>query len=489
MGNDVFAADAEGWRRMNSGRPAHELLREAVQNAFDEDGCTKVEVKLEHAGGGVDFSITDDVPDGIRDERLIWTIWLSDKADSPTKRGRMGRGLKELISVADWSLIISAGCPAIEFRRHRGKWSRTCPRKVRPKWGTFIGGRVKSWGKSDAAVAVEYLRRVRPPRGIAFSVNGHLVEREEPVEAYALKLPTVLFEQLGSGECVQREPRRSTTVELLAEAHSWIYEMGIPVERIDYPLSIDVGQRVPLREKRDTLTESYRRELFAKLLDVRRAAGLIDVDQLRDDHVLLAARAPEYLSGETKLAIASAWTNGMPYASTSEVVSQATGHHIEVASLRKLPEGVRAIVREVGTDAREVMSAMAVAATGIIDAGDPAHTDDHARLTAIWEWIAAGIDRPCAVRCASGKPSASASFCRETRVLMVYVECASGVAADPLSAESLSLLIHELAHWRSQENEHGMGFHSDAEYVGGAVAAFLFGHVEEARRKNGWSGE
>lgn len=161
----VFGADAEGWRLMNSGRPAAELIREAVQNVFDEvtpEGVFWLDVNVEYEDGGVNFEIIDNIPGGIRDERLIWMIWLSDKGDSPNKRGRMGRGLKELISVADWSLVISEGIPAVEFKRYRAQWTRTSPVKKRPKAGTVIEGRVKMWKKSDADAIAAHLRRMRP---------------------------------------------------------------------------------------------------------------------------------------------------------------------------------------------------------------------------------------------------------------------------------------------------------------------------------------
>ena len=475
MADAVFGADPEGWRTINSGRPAYELLREAVQNALDE-ACTSIEVTVEYADGGVNYSITDDVPGGIPDERFIWTIWLSSKQDTPNKRGRMGRGLKELISVSDWSLIVSNGCPAIEFKRYRGKWTRTSPRKVRPPAGTVIEGRCKLWKSRDVEEAVEYLRRIRPPQGVLLSVNGRNVERWEKkeTETYKLKLPTVVFEDV-DGERVERGPRRETDVELWPctslSPVAWIYEMGIPVERIDYPMSIDIGQRIPLREKRDTLTEPYRRELFAKLLDARSQAGKVDHAQMRDNHVLIAAQAPEHLSIATKQDIAHAWTNGMPYATTPEVVKQATGQHLPVASLRSLPEVVRGIVREVGTDAKQVLNERAVAMCAWVDPNK--YTVEQRAFVDTWQWIAAGINRTCHVRLCTGKPSVAADFNRETRFLTVYVEVVPKVVADPFSVDALALLIHELAHWRDQENEHGMGFHSDAEHVGAEVAHFL----------------
>lgn len=483
MKNDtaaVFTVEPEGWRQMNAGRPAAHLVREAVQNVFDE-AATLLSVDLSWSpDAGVSFVITDNVPGGIRDERLIWTIWLSDKVDSPTKRGRMGRGLKELISVSDETLIVTAGGPAIEFKRARGKWARTHPRKVRPAAGTRVHGLVKSWGKRDMLAIESYLRRMRPPEGMSFVVNGIAVTRQVSVESYSFKLPTVVFELQEDGGRAEREPRKDTTVDLIHEEEPWVYEMGIPIEQIDFPLSIDVGQRVPLREKRDVLTDPYRRELFAKLLNARVAAGLVPTAALKDNHVMIASQAPEHLSTATKQTIANAWTEGRAYATTPDAMRAATGMHVPVVSLRALPESIRGIAREVGKDVREVINEMGIASTSTIDPQD--YTNEHDAFVRIWEWIAAGINRGCSVHLCTGRPSAAASFQRETRSLTVYVEnVGAAIVCAPLGARALSLLIHELGHWKiSGDDAHGSGFHSDVEDVGGDIAAFLLRHAAEA---------
>ena len=142
-----------------------------------------------------------------------------------------------------------------------------------------------------------------------------------------------------------------------------------------------------------------------------------------------------------------------------------------------MPESIRDIAREVGTDAKQVLAEMAVAACSPIASSD--FTFEQRRFVSLWEQIATGIGKRCTVNLCTGRPSAGASFDRNTRVLTVYVERVPGIVKEPLSARALSLLIHELAHWREQdEDAHGSGFHSDAEDVGGAVAAFLLANAE-----------
>lgn len=328
----VFEADPEGFRAMQMGRPAAHLVRELVQNVFDEAASTCA-VTVEHvAGEGVRIVVEDDVPGGIRDEKLVFTLWASDKADTPTKRGRMGRGLKELVSVSDRTVVATQGRPAIEFTRQGGEWKRRSTTQIAaPSVGTCVSARVAGWKSKDAKEIVEYLCRVRPPQNVRFIVNGEEVVRRPAVESHKLSLATVLF-VVEDGERKVSNPHKDTTVELFAEEKTWVYEMGIPIEPVDYPLSIDVGQRVPLREQRDTLVTWYAREMYALLLNAR--LSVMPPEQLRDNHVLKAAEAYYFLTEETKRRIADVWTEGKPYASTPQMMSVATGAHVAVVNLR-----------------------------------------------------------------------------------------------------------------------------------------------------------
>lgn len=468
----VFEVDPEGWRETNAGRPAAQLVRELIQNVFDE-AATELAVSLTwDATAGASLEVVDNVPGGIRDPSLVFTIWKSDKQDSPTKRGRMGRGLKELISVSDRTLIVTEGGPAIEFVRHRGgKWDRTSPRKLRPEAGTKVLAEIGAWRKRDVDGAIEYLRRMRAPAGLRFTVNGVEVPRVDATEAYTLKLPTVVFCDDGATRAM-RERVGETTVELFPEAEPWIYEMGIPVEPTDYPLSIDVGQRVPLREKRDTVTDAYRKELFAKLLNVR--IGLMRPEQLRDGHVLRAAEGARHLSEDAKRLVANAWTEGKAFARSPTAFEDATGQHIPAVALRKLPEAVRDLVKEVGVDVEQVMAERGSAACSEVEPAD--QSPGQRRLVKVFAWIAAGIGRPCSIVVMDGRPGCSADFSRSARQLRLFRQNLGPIWFEwPLEAEQLSLLCHELSHWArpADGDGHGMDFHSDAEHVGGAIAAFL----------------
>ena len=58
----IFEVDAEGWRESNAGRPAAHLVRELIQNVFDEK-ATKLDVSVTWtAGEGARVEVTDVAP-------------------------------------------------------------------------------------------------------------------------------------------------------------------------------------------------------------------------------------------------------------------------------------------------------------------------------------------------------------------------------------------------------------------------------------------
>lgn len=476
----VFEASPEGFRAQNLGRPAAHLVRELIQNVLDEP-ATKCLVAIKHTPKkGTFIRVADDVYGGFRDESLVFTIWASDKQDSPTKRGRMGRGLKELVSVSDWTSVSTQGRSTILFERSKqGEWKRKTTSTIpSPGCGSVVEAQISAWSSKDAKAIEEYLSRLRPPTGVRLVVNGKTIERRPAIERHPLYLPSVTY-VVEDGE--RRVSNRSflTDVELLADdGEHWIYEMGIPIETIDFPLSIDVGQRVPLREQRDTLLSWYKSELFAKLVSAR--IDHLPAETLRDNYVLKAAESSSYLSEQAKQRIATAWTEGKPYASSPQMMSIATGQHLPVVNLRTLPEAVRELVRATGQDVRQVLEARR---TELCPPLVP--TAAQQRFIDRWEWIAKGIHRPCRVVIAGGNPGAEASFDRTSSTLTVY---AKNVAPDffdhPYKTKQLAVLIHELSHWKALEESHGADFHSDAENVGAEVCVWLMEHYFEAIDEN-----
>lgn len=496
--SDIFVADPEGFRAQNADRPAAHLVRELVQNALDEDGAMNLDVTVTYHGPrrGTTVVVKDDSPEGVRDAKLLFTIWLSDKEDSPTKRGRMGRGLKEIVSVADMTIIKSCTMDALVFKRHMGgRWERkTKPRLGRPAVGTEVTAFCRGWGEKAAKDIVAFLKRVRAPGRITMRVGYRnatmdaapvVLEQVAPfvaAERYDMTLPTVVYEH-ADGERKARDRQRYCTVECFVPPpgeKAYVYEMGIPVEACESPVSIDVGQRVILRERRDTLTDSYRKELFARVLSKRVEANLLTHDDLKSNAALIASGSQWDLSQTARLAIAKAWTGGLPFAANTKDFQHATGHHILAVSLKSLPEGVRDLVKFVGTDVKTVLEARKSEFCPPLPLDK--QTVTQRKTVLFFEWLAKGIGRPTVVQVCSGRPGAEADFDREARLMRLYTdELGERFFKDPSGPAALGLFIHEMAHWEPREHEHGVEFHADGEDVGGKVASFLLGSAEQAR--------
>jgi hypothetical protein len=266
-----FEISNEGWRRMNAGRPLSALLKEAIQNAFDER-VQNVEIIID----GERIVIEDDSPRGFADESLIYTVFLTDKEDTPTKRGRKGRGLKELIAAMDAAAVETIG-KTISFDS-RGRSVASNRRRL----GTCVElSRVNLPAEIDEARAA--LSLIIPPKGTALRVNGH---RVRPPRLHLILSPCYL-ETVVIRDGVERLVERGTAVELYhprqgEAAH--LFEMGIPIEPINLPWHVDVQQRIPLSDHRNTASEAYKLTLKTLLLESL-ISRYLDSDDLAADWV------------------------------------------------------------------------------------------------------------------------------------------------------------------------------------------------------------
>jgi hypothetical protein len=252
--NNWFEISNEGWRRMNAGRPLGSLLREGIQNSLDEE-VSELTVEV----GPEVIVIEDDAPGGFPQDALVYTVFLTDKEDSPTKRGRKGRGLKELISAMDSARVETIG-RTIVFDES-GRHSETNDRRR--------GTRISLWRPStpeEVQAALQALSLVIPPGGVTLRVNGRRVKKPRlHLVLWDCQLETVLIQ---GG--VERIIERSTRVELYHTRRGeqpHLFEMGIPVEPLGVPWHVDVQQRVPLADQREAATEHYKLLLKSLLLE------------------------------------------------------------------------------------------------------------------------------------------------------------------------------------------------------------------------------
>ena len=262
-----FAVSHLGMREIHGDRPPWQLVKELIQNVFDEaPAATECHVTLQAAPTEPELmllEVTDDGP-GFADIADAWTLLKpTPKRMDPAKRGRFNLGEKEVLSVALEARVETAG-HTVDFPR---MGSRLHAPNARER-GTRLTA-LMPWNEAQRIELEQRLRRFRPTDCRLF-VNGQEVPRREPVKTWPVNLPTVL--QAGPGEPLRRTTR-NTTLHFLTpnDAESpetgWLYEMGIPIQPIACPWDIDVQQKVPMPPNRDTVGEAYLQDIYAEALN------------------------------------------------------------------------------------------------------------------------------------------------------------------------------------------------------------------------------
>jgi hypothetical protein len=252
--NGWFEISHQGWQARARTRGLGRLLLEAVQNAFD---VAAPHVSVELAPNRV--IIEDDAPLGFSRGELVYTVFLSDKGEDRGKRGRLGRGLKELIAAMDAATVETVGA-TISF----GPEGRITTDNART-----AGTRIELYRRFDddeLEAAKRALRLCIPPQGSTVRIDGRILRR--PMRALALpssELETV--EVLGG---IERAVSALTTVSLYEPrkgTKGHVFEMGIPIAPWNVPWHADVAQRVPLLDGRDGVPERFELQLKATLLE------------------------------------------------------------------------------------------------------------------------------------------------------------------------------------------------------------------------------
>ncbi len=266
-----FEVADQGWRRLSAARPLGRLVLEALQNAFDEQAAS-VRVELTRTR----VEVEDDANDGIGDERLVYTIFLSDKPDDPTRRGRMGRGLKELIAGMDRARVETVG-RTVSFDE-QGRTSRP---NDRTRGTRLVLERAFEDEELDAARRL--LGLCIPPKGTKLALDGRVVRRPRTV----LSLTGCSLETVIVVDGVERAAMGQTHLSVYTPRKgepAYLFEMGLPVEAWNVPWHVDVAQRIPLKEGRDSVPDRYKLAVKAALLEAM-IHSYLDRSDLRGDWV------------------------------------------------------------------------------------------------------------------------------------------------------------------------------------------------------------
>jgi hypothetical protein len=257
-----FEISTEGMRELQSGREPWQLAKELISNAWDEK-ATICRVTLRALTTRTAYFSVYDNGQGFKDIADAWTLMKhTDKRLDPEVRGRFNIGEKEILSIAQAAKITTSG-KTILFPKTGGRKIRT---NTKPIDGTLVEVWLL-WGSNQVKETIERLTRMLPPHGITYTINGNLVEYQNPYKVTEATLETVIQSSLNEPMTTSRRKSKVEIYPNLNEHKSILYEMGIPVQTIGCPYSVNVMQKIPLPPNRDTVKSSYLQDIYAIVLN------------------------------------------------------------------------------------------------------------------------------------------------------------------------------------------------------------------------------
>jgi len=443
-----FEISDEGLVRRARERPLGRLLLEAVQNALDA-GASNVAVDL----GESEIVVLDDAPVGISDERLVYTVFLSDKVDDPTRRGRMGRGLKELLATCEHARVETTGA-TITF----GPEGRRRENAERAQGTRLVLGRRTS--EEERLRALEVLRLTIPPKGVTLRIDGRVVRRPRAL----LSLPSCDLETVAVdvGVGVERAVMRPTTLTVYTPRKGEeprLFELGVPVQRWNVPWHVDVAQRIPLVDTRDQVPERFALAVKATLLEAM-LHRYLDRRDLRADWVNdVVARWPvtttlldAYVSKVfPKGSVLGATASDMTSVAADDRARQLGAHIVEAASLSHGAYMALGRVLE--------RSADFVARRASELRGEPVEPDAmQLRFAEAVRWLARHIAGSVVTVRFYGAPRDATGLLEEARTDVTARVISFNVQAglrfdDVLEPHTIGIVLHELAHLVTPEHD------------------------------------
>lgn len=280
-----FEVDKQGLKALVASRPKSFVLRELVQNAWDEPDVTKVTITLALEPGKRQASLTveDDAPEGFYDIRHAFTLFADTrKRKDPTKRGRFNLGEKQVLALCIGAEIRTTTA-AIRFEA--GGRRKVLRGKKRELGSIFTATLPMTRAEFD-----EVCRTVQtflPPKHITTAFNGQIIPYRDPLKQFTSRLLTEIADSEGS----LRPSHRNTTVEVHEPRGGetpLLFEMGLPVVETGDRWHYNVNQRVPLTLDRDNVKPSYLRDLRADVLN--QMAGALEPEECSDGWVQDAMR-------------------------------------------------------------------------------------------------------------------------------------------------------------------------------------------------------
>ena len=505
----------EGFAALNQSRPPEHLVKELVQNSLDSVQETGGSVDLRYGHDGERFVVEcHDTGTGISDLSTLRVVYLTFKTDSHLKRGRFGRGFKEILSVAKSAVILSGG-KEIRFLEECGQQITRESDAVNGSAGTQIL-MTFDWPPQTVEQFDTYFQRLLVPSNIQLALNGRALSGRHVTHEVDGLLTTEVY---NSESHSWSKPRRKTTIELVkirGDEEPSIYEMGIPVASAEWtmPYHANVLQRVPMNPNRDALASGYAKRIHKTCLPT--LLPELSEEEATADWVGTAGSLsePEVQKQIIIKAFGEHAVRSVPTMGKRDFDHDAERIGAAIVKTAQMSSGFREMAKEHLPTAKEtVLRAEIQAAKNVADTGFDL-SDIVKREDPRFTWIEKQGGQKHVDRCLSF----SVWFCQKlvnstgdmlhpvtgklalgSKPVLFGTEFGTFMAhwsnnniltlaidvdcfwQQPLGPEALSILVHEAAHARNMH--HGTGFIDEVERLAGVAAAVMFEKQDEICRR------
>src|SRR6266851_5983245 len=288
MSKSWFEVSPQGLRKTLSQKDKFFLITETVSNAWDAEGCTRVDITLTKPDeqGFSWLTATDNAPKGFTDISHSYMMYAeSEKKDKANKRGRFNAGEKDVIAMSIEAKLTTVTGQIL----FNGDGTRTEGTEKRTEGSELTAKIPLTLEEYEHVIAQAH--RLIPPNNIATYVNGTHVASRRAAGVFETTLPTPLADREGYVRNVQH-PCKVKLHSPLPGEQSYIYEMGIPIVELgDDCWHVDVQQKVPLSRDRDNVNPAYLRKVRAAVLNAM--VGKLTPEETELGWVEAAAGAPE----------------------------------------------------------------------------------------------------------------------------------------------------------------------------------------------------
>ena len=466
-----FSVDTEGMRQLHADRQPWTLVKELIQNAWDEfpNATTcNVEVRRATDTDNETVVIVEDNGGGFSDIRDAYTLMApTAKRLDPSKRGRFNLGEKEIMSVALSGEVETVGT-TVSFPVSGGREIDDNTRSS----GTKISA-VMPWDAKQRHDLTESLLKFIP-NGCGLVVNGQEVERRYPVAEFVATLPTILQDAPGAPMRPTSRKTKVSVYEPYERETGWMYEMGIPIQPIDCRWDVDIHQKVPMPPNRDTVGKAYLRSISAEVLNATH--HLLEDESFADTWVRTAMEDKRITSEAVKTASAKRYgEKTLLWSNDANANMRAVDGGYQLVHPRSMSPEERHNIKTLGgiQTTREVFGqdiALSVPAEKT-----KARTD-------FAEWV-----KEIAAKCGMTGTCVQFFYCDKTNTAAMcsgdskyqLVSFNASILTDEWfsqrGADQISLIIHELAHASSEgEMAHGPSWGDECCRLAGIISE---GHV------------